>query len=437
MQEAFLAEGYRLVNWEDTATIRVINTCTVTAKSDSTCRRQIRLARRLDPECIVAVTGCYAQVDPDAIRAIPGVDLVLGNDEKTRLTDHIRAVAARHSAGTGMEPERQEGHSRHLRHLRTTLGRDTAAHDEFVAAAHGYTRAFLKIQNGCDSHCAYCIIPAARGPARSMPRGEVIGQVEHLINREYKEIVLTGINLGSWGHDTQEGELSDLLRFLVAKTNAVRYRLSSIEPLEVNSALLNTITASGERIAHHFHLPLQSGSDYILRRMNRPYSTEDYGCVAREIATRFPDAALGADVIVGFPGETEEHFMETCRFIETSPLTYLHVFAYSDRPGTVASGLPAKVHPEVIHERSLRLRRIGQDLRTRFQRRIEGSRQRVLVLRERGLDGRLRGVTGNYAEVLLSGDDTLMNRFVHGILRGRPHQGRWSLDDFTLEDPLT
>jgi threonylcarbamoyladenosine tRNA methylthiotransferase MtaB len=410
MQESLAAAGYRLVDWRQPADVRVINTCTVTAKSDRTCRHQIRLAKRLDPECTVVVTGCFAQVDPAAVAAIPGVDLVLGNLDKLRLAEALRQAAAGPLVAVSAYGDRPRFEGRSF--------------SDF----HGYTRAFLKIQNGCDSHCAYCVVPQARGPARSMPAAEVLEQVSLLVGRGFREIVLTGINLGSWGRDSGEGTLADLLESLLrlrGPGGPGRLRLSSIEPLEVDQALMEVIERAGERVAHHFHLPLQSGSDSVLERMGRPYRASEYLAVAAELARRFPDAALGADLITGFPGETDEESAETLAFVERAPLTYLHVFSYSDRPGTRATAMRPKVSPETIHARGLALRSLGERKDAAFRDRLRGSEQRVLVLKERGVGGRLVGITGNYMEVLLEGDDALANRFVRALLERPGPDGRW------------
>jgi threonylcarbamoyladenosine tRNA methylthiotransferase MtaB len=430
MQEALVSLGYRLVEWDDSADVRVVNTCTVTAKSDRTCRHEIRLAKRLDPGCVVAVTGCYAQVDPEAVSAIPGVDLVLGNIEKSRLGDYLARFEAERPAELSStvasaplsalalaSPSPLTSVSPYPDH--------PVFEDEFISHFHGYTRAFLKIQTGCDSRCSYCIIPLARGPARSMPRAHVLEQVRLLAVRDFREVVLTGVNLGSWGRDTGEGTLADLLAQLAKNGDPPRYRLSSIEPLEVDALLLDTLVSMGEQVAHHFHLPLQSGADRVLRRMNRPYTAAVYLGIIIALAQRFPDAALGADVIAGFPGETDEEFEETRAFMEHSPLTYFHVFSYSDRPGTAASAMSPKVRPEIIHARSLRLRELGERKKAAFQERLSGSEQRALVLRERADDGRLVGLTGNYLEVLVTGDDSLMNRFTRVKLERLLPNGRW------------
>ena len=569
MQESLVSVGYALVDWDSSADVRVINTCTVTSKSDKTCRREIRLAKRRDPNCLVAVTGCYAQVNPEAVAAIPGVDLVLGNTEKLSLAEHlanmvphevipgttsaagtatnilsrdtISAAASPHDmslASWTSEPatitnsnptNNEDGHtnSHDSPQIVTSSYPETPVFDkEFISHFYGYTRAFLKIQTGCDSSCAYCIIPRARGAARSMPLAQVLEQTNLLIGRGFKEIVLTGINLGSWGRDTGEGPLINLLTELIHNTDAdplanlpteltqdlihdsptqnymsdsthsfgqdytqlsteisthksytqfpeqfltqntytqnsvlnsthditlqstqistqkstytaptltqdslpsLRYRLSSIEPLEVSTELLDILVAAGDKVAHHFHLPLQSGSATVLSRMNRPYNPEQYLSIVNEVASRFPDAALGADVIVGFPGESEAEFEETLAFVEKSPLNYLHVFAYSDRPGTVASYQKPKVHPHIIHERSLRLRTLGEHKKMEFYQTQHNSEQIALILKEKAPDGRLVGLTGNYLEVLLPDDDTLINHFVQVKLREMGTDGRWEI----------
>ena len=432
MQESFLAKGYRLVDWDADADVRVINTCTVTAKSDRTCRREIRSAKRLDPDCIVAVTGCYAEVAPETVKAIPGVDLVLGNAAKRHLTEQVsQALDPAIQSDTFQGPIPQTAADLHAAAGHHVGKPETPEmDDEFIAHFYGYTRAFLKIQTGCDSHCAYCIIPRARGGARSLPQERVLEQVRLLAARDYREIVLTGINLGSWGVDLKverqsehaggSGRLAGLLRLLVERTSDVRFRLSSIEPLEMDAELVDTIAASGDRVAHHFHLPLQSGSEEVLRRMGRPYTADEYLRIARDVAARFPEAAIGADIIVGFPGETEDEFAETCDLVRQSPLTYLHVFSYSDRPETKASLMTDKIHPDVIHERSTRLRELGSDKTGAFWERITDTEQLVLVLRERAQEGHLLGLSGNYVEVHIDGDDDLMNTFVRGTLSGPP-----------------
>jgi threonylcarbamoyladenosine tRNA methylthiotransferase MtaB len=424
MREALVAAGFRLVGWDERADVRVINTCTVTAKSDRTCRHEIRSAKRLDPGCFVVVTGCYAQVEPDSVAAIPGVDLVLGNIDKLRLAEHIDMRSREEPTARSEETLPAVTVSPYSEH--------PAFEREFFGHFYGYTRAFLKIQTGCDARCAYCVIPLARGPARSMPQRDVLDQVRVLASHGHREVVLTGINLGSWGRDTGEGSLAELLTLLLEDTPpdgppVGRFRLSSIEPLEVDAALLDVIDRHGDRVARHFHLPLQSGSDAVLARMGRPYTAAQYLQVAQTVARRFPDAAIGADVIVGFPGETEAECAETLALVERSPLTYLHVFAYSDRPGTQASVMTPKVSPEAIHERSVQLRALGARKRESFRGRLVGTTQRALILAERAADARLVGLTGNYMEVLVGDDETLENRFVRVRLEEPLLDGRWGV----------
>jgi threonylcarbamoyladenosine tRNA methylthiotransferase MtaB len=442
MQETLLAEGYLLVDWHSAADIRVVNTCTVTAKSDRTCRHEIHGAKRLDPDSTIVVTGCFAQIDPAAVAAIPGVDLVLGNLDKLRLAEHLAELAG--DGPDGEAPGRPAtGSAEHHPALSVSPYPEHPEFEgEFFSHFFGYTRAFLKVQTGCDSYCAYCIIPIARGPARSMPLADVLREVDLLAGRGFREVVLTGINLGSWGRDTGEGTVADLLEALLDGTRDAtvtagaepgpapgatgRYRLSSIEPLEVDGVLMAVVEAGGDRVARHFHLPLQSGSDAVLRRMNRPYTTAQYLAVVTELAQRFPDAAIGADVIVGFPSETDAEFEETAAFIEQAPLTYLHVFGYSDRPGTRASEMRPKVPPDKIRERSARLRALGERKNAAFRDRLRGTTQRVLVLKKRDAAGWLVGITGNYLEVLVEGDDSLMNRFATVRLEEPGEDGYWT-----------
>jgi len=420
MQEALLTAGYRLVDWDRPATVRVINTCTVTAKSDRTCRHEIRAAKRFDPDCLMVVTGCFAQVSPEAAATVSGVDLVLGNLDKLRLAERL----AEHLAERPATPVVAV----------TPYPQNPCFQSGLFNRFQGYTRAFLKIQNGCDSSCAYCIVPRARGPARSMRRAEVFEQVRLLAARGYREVVLTGIDLGSWGRDTGEGTLAGLVDVLLAEGGVGRYRLSSIEPLEVDAALLDVIGQGGDRVAHHFHLPLQSGSDAVLRRMGRPYSTVEYLEVVTELARRFPDATLGADVIAGFPGETDEEFEQTLTLIEQSMLNYLHVFSYSDRPGTRAASMGPKISPETLHERSMRLIAQGARKKAAFRGSLRGTEQRALVLKERAPDGRSVGLTGNYMEVLVAGGDDMVNEFARVRLLGSLPDGRCECDLLRVEN---
>ncbi len=430
MEEALLTQGFRVVPWNQTAAVRVLNTCTVTSKTDRECRRLIRRAKRSDPSSRMVVTGCYAQVAPDRVAAIPEVDLVLGNADKFRLAEHLAGLhasadagntaftvsAARDAALIGTPPTGAPPTGAALTRVTSYASAKALAggtEGDFITHFSGYTRAFLKIQNGCDAGCSYCIIPAARGPSRSMPPSRVLEQVQLLGDRGYREVVLTGIHIGAWGRDLGTGDtLADLLTQLPAIESVSRFRLSSIEPMELDERVLHAISAAGRRFADHFHLPLQSGSDRVLRSMNRPYTASAYMARVSQVRSAFPEAALGADVIVGFPGETDEEFEETYTLVANSPLTYLHVFAYSDRPGTRASAMKGKVGPEIIHERSHRLRELGERKNRAFQEAFRGRVLEALVLQRQDEEDRLLALTGNYLRVSVPGDRSVINRLV-------------------------
>lgn len=455
MEEALARRGYRVVEWEGEARVRVLNTCTVTAKTDRACRHEISRAKRRDPDSRLAVTGCYAQVAADKVAAIPGVELVLGNLDKFDLADHLDRLLASPQNGCAALSEVTpyteqgcdgggfaaedggDGCGQALAGLReasvelSSAGRAAAAgsrgfEGEFITHFAGYTRAFLKVQNGCNAACSYCIIPTARGQSRSMRLADVKAQVKLLGEQGYAEVVLTGIHLGAWGRDSGEGVLADLLRGLLEVEEVPRYRLSSTEPMEVDDRVLAVMRGSEGRFAEHLHVPLQSGSDSVLRRMNRPYRRAAYSDRVQAIREAFPEAAIGADVIVGFPGESEEEFAETMEFVAGLPLTYLHVFAYSDRPGTRASAMASKVKPETISARSERLRALGAEKNQVFQQAFRGRTLEALLLRQRAEDGRIVGLTSNYLEVLVEGGDELMNRYAPVTLADRESAGRWS-----------
>lgn len=409
MEERVQAAGHLVVPWSQPADVRVINSCTVTGKSDRECRHEARRAKRRDPSTRVILTGCYAQVSPEAAAAVAGVDLVLGNREKLDLPLHLAALTNPHPVPT----------------LAAPYDDSACFRTDLIHHLSGYTRAFLKVQTGCDSRCSYCVIPLARGPARSMPLAEVLRQARILAAEGYRELVLTGIHLGQWGRDTGEGGLARLLAALLALGDGPRLRLSSTEPMEVTDEVLGVVARAGSRVAHHFHVPLQSGSDRVLRMMNRPYRAAGYAERVNAIRRRFPDAAIGADVIVGFPGETSDDFRQTMALVESLPLTYLHVFAYSDRRGTPASAMESKVQPEAIAQRSEELRRLGTGKKMRFLAELRGQTLEVLVLQRRAEDGLLEGLSGNYVRVHFSGSDQLMNRYVSVSLVELQEAGVW------------
>jgi threonylcarbamoyladenosine tRNA methylthiotransferase MtaB len=364
-----LRRGYRPIATVAGAAVVVVNTCTVTHKADAEARRLIRGVRRRNPDCKLLVTGCYAVADATALRSIEGVDVVFGNRDKRRL-------------GAILDDLGIEGGE---------------ACPSTAPAPHfgGKSRALLKVQEGCRLVCSYCVVPQVRGPSRSVQPLEVERAALGMFASGYREIVLTGINTGDYGLDLDPPtDLETLLRRLLSSCGPNRIRLNSLEPLSVTDGIID-LMSSDPRLAPHLQIPLQSGSDAVLQRMRRNYRSRDYRGLLRRLRKAIPHIGLGADVIVGFPGETDEEFRQTHELIADSPLNYLHVFAWSPRKGTAAAGLPDRVPGPVIKQRSARLRGLGELLSLRFRKSFEGRRLDAVVL------GRSKALTGNYIEVVL------------------------------------
>ena len=387
---------------EAPADLVVLNTCTVTAGADREARQLTRRLRRTHPGATLIVTGCYAERDGGALASLPGVDHVVG------MRDQAGQVAALAAAALGLPapPPGAPGRSEATGSAEATataaepldLGRFGAT-DACDPAMSDRTRAFLKIQDGCDLRCSYCIIPSVRGGSRSLPGEEVLRRIAGLVAGGYREIVFTGVNTGDWGCDLSPARrLHDLLPEALVAAGPARLRLNSLEPRTVTPVIVRLLAESGGRLARHLQVPLQSGCDTVLARMRRNYRTADYARAVETLGGAVPDAGIGADVIVGFPGETDAEFEATWRFIERSPLAYLHVFSYSARPGTTAAALPA-VPPKAIRDRSARLRGLGRDLSLRFRQRFVGRELPVLVLRGVRPDGRLRALSDNFIDL--------------------------------------
>jgi threonylcarbamoyladenosine tRNA methylthiotransferase MtaB len=404
MEERLQAAGYRVVPFEKGADLVVVNTCTVTAATDAQSRNLIRRARRLNDGCRVVVTGCYAQVDPQALLAIPGVSLVLGNEEKRDLLDLLEQEEA--------APTIQVSDIRRVEEA-VALPLSTFAER---------SRAFVQIQNGCDAFCSYCIIPYARGRSRSVRPDEVVAQVRELVAAGYPEIVLTGIHIGGYGADLAPPlTLVELVRRLTAETGVQRLRLGSIEPTEISDPLIATVAAAPE-LCPHFHIPLQAGDDRVLARMNRHYSTAFFADLVRRIRQRLPEAAIGLDVITGFPGESEEEFANTCRLIEALPVTHLHVFPFSRRPGTPAATMPGQLPGDVVKARASLLRSLGEAKLRAFAAGFVGRRLEVVV-EAGGAKGLCRGVSRNYLTVRFPGEATLAGKAVVVRIAGSDAEG--------------
>jgi len=394
MQSAVMNDDdFSIVSFDDKADIYVINTCTVTGKSDTESRRIVRKALKKNRNARIVVTGCYAQTNPQELSKIPGVSRVLGNNEKLKVKDYLR-----------FDPDIVIDNSKNV-HVSDIFEASSIQ----VSGIEGYqekTRAILKIQDGCDSRCSYCIVPFARGISRSLSPDDVIRQVASLCRNDYKEAVLSGVHLGGYGRDLfPKTSLSAVIKRIISETKLERIRISSIEPREVTDELIE-LMASEERICRHFHIPLQSGDDDILHRMNRNYKVEFYEGLIMKIRDKIPDAGIGCDVIVGYPGEEDTHFENTYRLIKRLPLTYLHVFAYSPREGTAAFSRKETVKGNVKAERSELLRRLGREKSIYFKNSHVGKIVEVLVEDERDEEnGLLKGYTGNYLRVMIQDDE--------------------------------
>ena len=390
--------GFRVVPAGSHAQVHVVNTCTVTGRADFSDRQAIRRITREDPGAFLVVTGCFAQTDPDAVAALPGVDLVVGNQEKYRLPDLLDSLMKRRRPAVAVADIRE---ARAMPIAPIARGNSMS----------GRSRAFVKIQDGCQHRCAFCIVPAARGGSRSQEPKVVLDQVRALAEAGYADVTLTGVDIGHYGWDLYpRTSLAALVRSLAGVDGLHWLRLSSVLPSYFTADLIDAVTTLPV-VAPHLHLPLQSGSDRVLRLMRRPYHTGMYRDLVHRLAAAIPGLGLGADVIVGHPGETDEDFEATLALVDALPFSYLHVFAYSDRKGTEAARRPGHVPAAVIRERSQRLRRLGREKSHAFRGALVGRARQVLVLdapdRPTGL---LAGLTSNYVEVLFPGPEGLGRR---------------------------
>jgi threonylcarbamoyladenosine tRNA methylthiotransferase MtaB len=411
----FESEGYMPVKFEEGADIYVINTCSVTELADKECRKIVRSLLRNCPEAYVIVTGCYAQLKPEEISEIPGVDLVLGAGEKFRMLAYIDDLTK--AQGKGMV------YAGEVREVNTFTS----------AFSFGdRTRTFLKVQDGCDYKCSFCTIPMARGSSRSDTINQVLGNAERIARMGSKEIVLTGVNLGDFGNGTAviEGErpkkealFIDLIQALDEVDGVDRFRISSIEPNLLTDEIISFVAGS-RRFMPHFHLPLQSGNDKQLREMRRRYGRELYLRRVEEIKRLMPHACIGCDVIVGFPGETEEDFLESYQFIQSLDVSYLHVFTYSERSNTHAAELPEVVPVGERRRRNMTLRGLSEMKRRFFYSAFEGQARHVLF--EQHKDPRLlTGFTDNYIKVEVAAQPQLLNSIGSVILGPVPITGDW------------
>lgn len=393
----FVERGFNVVDSHEPTDVFVLNTCSVTERADRECRQLIRRALRTSPDAYVIVVGCYAQLEPGEIASIEGVDLVLGAREKFRL------------------PEVSEGFQKKgvPQVFVSCIDEATEVFPAFSADVGGRTRAFLKIQDGCDYTCSFCTIPLARGESRSLPVSQLLEQARTIASMGYKEIVLTGVNVGDYGR--KEGvSLLDLCQVLEPVDGIERYRISSIEPNLATRPLLDFILNS-EKFCNHFHIPLQSGSDTVLMRMRRRYLRDRYEDVVEYIKAADGDAAIGADVIVGFPGESDSEFQETCSFISDLPVSYLHVFTYSERPNTPAAAAVDQLDPALRRLRNERLRMLGLKKKHAFHSSFLG-RSMPVLFEGRVSNQRVTGLTENYIRVEVPGSAAVTNSLCSVVL---------------------
>jgi len=412
LRAALLEKGLAPVAAHDRADFVVLNTCTVTAAADSQARETARKIHRANPTARIIVTGCYAQRAPDELAGIDGVAWVVGNSHRMEIPrlvcDGAGSAKATRAAPDFVPAARLAGEAMSLAHAPAKIltgdifAENIFRADSAVPASGDRTRPILKIQDGCNNRCSYCVIPFVRGKSRSLPPDDVMRGVRALTAAGAREIVLSGINLGSYGRDlTPRASLPGLVARILDETNLEQLRFSSIEPQDITEDFVSLV-ASWSRVAPHFHVPLQSGSDSVLQAMHRWYRTAHYAERIQLIRSLLPGAAIGADVIAGFPGETSEDFEATVGFIERLPFTYLHVFSFSPRPGTAGAELGSAVPEAMVHERARTLRQLGQRKASEFRASQTGATLRALTL-ARGGDGWTETLTGNYLKVRISG----------------------------------
>ena len=414
LERELLRRGCISAHKASDADVVVVNTCTVTASADAQARDAIRKLHRANPNIRVIVTGCYAQRAPEELSQLPGVAWVVGNSHKPQIPGLIERVS----------PLPEESRSNRFVHLSSLSARISSPREPQAEILVGdifeqqsllttpvfggegnHTRPTLKIQDGCNSRCSFCVLPFVRGKSRSLPPETVIREVQELAGAGYREIVLSGINLGTYGRDlSPRVEFRDLLRRILDETTVERLRVSSIEPMDVTQDLVE-LFASTERLAKHFHMPLQSGSDRILAAMYRWYRAEHYARRIALIREHLPHAAIGADLIAGFPAETEQDHAATLAFIESLSFTYLHVFSYSKRPGTKAAALANHLPGAVIKRRARELRALGERKAAAFRQSQAGQELRVLTLRRPGdsSNNRTPALSSNYLRLFVDG----------------------------------
>ena len=411
MLELFEKEGYEKAETEDYADVYVINTCTVTHMSDRKSRQYIRRMKKKNPDAIIAVVGCYSQVSPEEILSIDEVNLVMGTNDRKKIVEEVKKIDASRKVSTVDD-----------------IMKVKAFEEIEINKTNGKTRAFMKIQDGCDRYCSYCLIPYARGRVRSRDLESIVKEVENLASNGYKEVVLTGIHVASYGKDIKDSDIKllDVIKQINDIEGIERIRLSSVEPILFTDEFVEAVSTM-DKVCPHYHLSLQSGCDETLKRMKRRYTTEEYKAIVDRLRAAIPNVSITTDVIVGFPGETNEEFDKTYEFLKDIELTHMHVFKYSPRKGTPAATMENQVDPSTKHDRSEKLLQLNEENFNKFGQKMLDKEFNVLFEQKVG-DNKYEGLTENYVKVIVESDNDISeqilkvkikdvkNEFLEGIL---------------------
>lgn len=411
MLELFEKEGYEKAETEDYADVYVINTCTVTHMSDRKSRQYIRRMKKKNPDAIIAVVGCYSQVSPEEILSIDEVNLVMGTNDRKKIVEEVKKIDASRKVSTVDD-----------------IMKVKAFEEIEINKTNGKTRAFMKIQDGCDRYCSYCIIPYARGRVRSRDLESIVKEVENLASNGYKEVVLTGIHVASYGKDIKDSDIKllDVIKQINDIEGIERIRLSSVEPILFTDEFVEAVSTM-DKVCPHYHLSLQSGCDETLKRMKRRYTTEEYKAIVDRLRAAIPNVSITTDVIVGFPGETNEEFDKTYEFLKDIELTHMHIFKYSPRKGTPAATMENQVDPSTKHDRSEKLLQLNEENFNKFGQKMLDKEFNVLFEQKVG-DNKYEGLTENYVKVIVESDNDISeqilkvkikdvkNEFLEGIL---------------------
>lgn len=409
MEGLFKQRNYSIVSFDDQADVYVINTCSVTHLGERKSRQVIRRASRLNPGATIAVTGCYAQISPEEVQAIEGVDVIVGTRERHHIVELVEEAAKSKSK---------------LNAVTNIMAADTF---EDIPLFHmpGRTRAFLKIQEGCTNFCSYCIIPYARGPLRSRSLASIASEAWKLVNAGFKEIVLTGIHLGAYGHDLEiKASLVDAVKTVLRVDGLLRLRLGSLESIEISDELIELIS-NEPKLCQHLHLPLQAGDDQVLSAMNRHYNTKDYRVLIEAIRSKVPSIAISTDIIVGFPGETLEMFNNAIQFVDSLSFSRMHVFPYSRRKGTPAADFPDQVPESEKKRRAHIMGELAVKKTEQFEAAFFG--KEFIVLFETYASGIVEGLTGNYIRVYAEGIESLIGASRKVRLDRKYQDGVWGV----------